>query len=138
MAKDLPFYQGGDWFTYRWSVAQAFDTLDQVELLCVSRPWGEDESSLVQVREVLTAIVQLARDLVGEIAIVEADTLSVPNRSFAQKWAAFEIRQHLDLLKKTAASGGEELSSLFEALGAIVASIKERLKIMDVDPRAGN
>ncbi|HEU0118753.1 MAG TPA: hypothetical protein VFR09_08990, partial [Alphaproteobacteria bacterium] len=39
MGKEQPeVYQGNDWLTYRWSVAQAFDTLDRVRDVCRHTP----------------------------------------------------------------------------------------------------
>jgi hypothetical protein len=34
--KALEVYQGNDWLTYRWPVAQMFDTLDRMRDLCHS------------------------------------------------------------------------------------------------------
>ena len=36
--KALEVYQGSDWLTYRWTVAQAFDTLDRMRDLCRHSP----------------------------------------------------------------------------------------------------
>ncbi len=36
--KALEVYQGNDWLTYRWPVAQVFDTLDRVRDLCLQLP----------------------------------------------------------------------------------------------------
>ena len=37
-AKPVEIYQGSDWLTYRWSVAQAFDSLDRIRDLCLQMP----------------------------------------------------------------------------------------------------
>lgn len=34
--KALEVYQGNDWLTYRWPVAQMFDSLDRIRDLCHS------------------------------------------------------------------------------------------------------
>ena len=37
-SKPSEIYQGSDWLTYRWTVAQAFDTLDRIRDLCLQMP----------------------------------------------------------------------------------------------------
>ncbi|MDD3288950.1 MAG: hypothetical protein PHX43_08130, partial [Alphaproteobacteria bacterium] len=89
--KPQAMYQGNDWFTHRWLVAQAFDTLDRMRDIC-SLPSEAEIANLTQARlDLLTVIADLCDDLAGEIAIAEADLLPVFQNRIAQRWTAFEM-----------------------------------------------
>src|ERR1700678_1982730 len=84
--KPVEMYQGSDWLTYRWPVAQAFDTLDRIRDLCLQMPVamgaapaapGMDQPRYEipddDIADMFGYIVELCDDLAGELDTVAAD-----------------------------------------------------------------
>src|ERR1700722_3504213 len=102
-AKPVEIYQGSDWLTYRWSAAQAYDTLDRIRDLCLQMPVATESSAPApgqpryevpdeEITDMFGYIVELCDDLAGEIDIVHADLFSLLQANLAHRWLAFEMR----------------------------------------------
>lgn len=99
-------FQGNDWLTYNWSVAQMFDTLDHVLDICNHMPIGDgviasqsrpasasdDENDVADARDLFACIVELCDDLGGELDAVLADLVSYRTDMMAQRWIGFEMQ----------------------------------------------
>ncbi len=130
--KALEIYQGSDWFTYRWPVAQAYDTLDRVHDLCLCRSWDRTSSQASEVTEVLSGIGDLCDDLAAELAAVEADLLPFIQNDMTQRWVAFEMRLYLnEIRQKVAQPPLTEPAYFFDQLVLVTARIKDALKHLD-------
>jgi len=111
-SKPAEIYQGSDWLTYRWSVAQAFDTLDRVRDLCLQMPVavggtaGKEparfEAPAEDIADMFGYVVELCDDLTGELDIVHADIVPPTQANIMQAWIAFEMRLHLCELRRRA------------------------------------
>jgi hypothetical protein len=146
-SKPIEMYQGSDWLTYRWPVAQAFDTLDRIRDLCLQMPVamaaphaasGMDRPRFEipdeEIADMFGYIVELCDDLAGELDTVHADLCPVMQGNMAQSWSAFEMRLHLrDLrgaaLKETASAAPSHRPP--DAILALAARIKTLLKQID-------
>jgi len=112
--KPADMYQGSDWLTYRWPVAQAFDTLDRIRDLCLQipvavpgerKPLGLEPGYEVpdeEISEVFGYIVELCDDLGGELDTVRADLTPVMQENLAHLWNSFEMMLHLRDLRSEA------------------------------------
>jgi hypothetical protein len=126
----LEIYQGGDWFTYRWSVAQAFDTLDRVNDMCLSHPWEHEHAP--DADGIISGISDLCDDLAAELASVEADLQPFLQNSTALRWQAFEMRLYLGEIRQLMSKAAQlEQSCLFDQLLLLTGHIKESLKQLD-------
>jgi len=115
--KVLDVYQGSDWLTERWSVAQIFDTLDQIRELCSLSPRdfspapgtaasakrtadvlvsGDEPQSQIEMRALLW---NLCDELSSEIHTAHADLYPVLQAAPPLNWKSFEMRLHLDMLR---------------------------------------
>lgn len=144
-AKPVEIYQGSDWLTYRWSVAQAFDTLDRVRDLCLQIPGaagaGPGKSAAPryempdeEIADLFGYIAELCDDLTGEIDAVLADLFFQMQSSLANRWLAFEMRLYLGDLRtravREAESDAHEGQPL-EAIMTLAGRIKSLLKQID-------
>src|ERR1700691_5921381 len=102
--KPVEIYQGSDWLTYRWTVAQAFDTLDRIRDLCLQMPVaaggsgpGEPRFEMPdeEIADMVGYVVELCDDLAGELDCAQADLAPVIHGGFPHAWTAFEMRLHL-------------------------------------------
>ncbi|MGE3624255.1 MAG: hypothetical protein AB7H77_10360 [Bdellovibrionales bacterium] len=145
-AKPVEIYQGSDWLTYRWPVAQAFDTLDRIRELCLQLPAAIAAASTPgplqphheipdeDIAEIFGYIVELCDDLAGEIDIIHADLFSYLQGSPLQLWAAFEMRLHLRDLRVASykeATSDSPLHTPPETILGCVARIRILLKQVD-------
>ena len=103
-------FQGDDWFTYRPTVAQAFDTLDRLRSLCEEgatelsalphdihgKPIDIAQESIVLVTG---ALLNLCDDLDGEIEAVLAELSPYLRSDAAHRWMGFEMQMHLKALR---------------------------------------
>jgi hypothetical protein len=145
MQKPAEMYQGSDWLTYRWPVAQAFDTLDRIRDLCLQLPVavpGELRPASLEpgyevpdeeIGEVFGYIVELCDDLGGELDTVHADLYPVMQGNVAHLWTAFEMMLHLRDLRAEAVkeSSTVETHTPPDAILTRAARIKALLKQID-------
>ncbi len=142
--KPSEIFQGSDWLTYRWTVAQAFDTLDRIRDLClqmpvnVSVPGGKDaprfEGPGEEVADMFGYIVELCDDLAGELDMVLADLFSLVHGSINYGWVAVEMRMHLKDLRQRALKEANTESPLMappDATLDLAARIRTLLKQID-------
>ena len=138
-------YQGSDWLTYRWPVAQAFDTLDRIRDLCLQIPVavpGEQKTSALdphydipdeEIGEVFGYIVELCDDLGGELDTAHADLYPVIQGNAGHLWMMFEMLLHLRDLRAAAVkeSSTAALHMPPDAILTRAAKIKAQLKQID-------
>ena len=129
--KALEIYQGSDWFTYRLPVAQAYDTLERMQDICLSRAWEPGEPTQ-DIDEILNDVMDLCDDLTAELASVEADIFPVSQSQTPQRWMAFEMNYYLALIRQKAApSSYLEPAHLFDDILMQIKRIKKILKQLD-------
>ena len=118
--KALQLFQGEDWTTHRPTVAQAFDTLDRLRMLCMeSMPEASSHGSLnmaavlmsdragrIPARAnsdhlimVLAAVAGLCDDLAGELDAVAAELSPYLQGDVAHRWMNFEMQTHLNAMR---------------------------------------
>ncbi len=147
IAKPAEIYQGSDWLTYRWSVAQAFDTLDRIRDLCLQMPVASGappgapgsgqpgyDVPEEEVADVFGYIAELCDDLTGELDAVHADLFPVIKSNAAHMWLMFEVQQHVkDLHRRAAREAQSEhpAQSPPDAIVALAARVKTILKQID-------
>jgi len=143
-SKPSEIYQGSDWLTYRWTVAQAFDTLDRIRDLCLQMPVNvAGGSSLAgqprfdipeeDIADMFGYVVELCDDLTGELDCVHADLASLL-RSLPQAWTAFEMRLHLLEMRQAAlkeASSSAPLQAAPDPILTHAGRIRALLKQID-------
>ncbi len=139
--RQFELYQGRDWTSFRLSVAQVFETLDQMQDFCppMSSPGEEDMG------ECLTALRELNDGLSGEIDSMLADILpqvyqaAVVNQMqhTPARWAAVEVRHHLDAARKLltelarpATTAARREAGLFAA-SELIGKMKELVRHID-------
>jgi hypothetical protein len=131
-AKAPVFYQGSDWFTHRWTIAQAYETLDRIHDLCRCRAWDRVSAHSREAVEAMKGINALCDMLEAEMAIAEADLKLFAKSNAAQGWAAIEARLHLCALRQQVTrQPSVELFLLFETVLALAARLRATLKQMD-------
>jgi hypothetical protein len=146
-AKAMDVYQGNDWLTYRWSVAQAFDTLDRIYDLCRHVPTITSrlpqapgsglpryEIAEQEIVDMFGCIAELCDDLSGELDAVQADLFSYSQPMTVQRWMGFEMHLHLRQMRQIAWSehAAEEPSNIaLDTLVALNARIRDLLKQID-------
>ncbi len=146
--KALEVYQGNDWLTYRWPVAQVFDTLDRIRDLCHSlSPVGgaipqlpvssaprydvpmEDERL-----NLFVGIIELCDDLSGEMDTLLADLSSFMQKEMKLRWMGFEMRLHLTEMRTIALlehQAYEPSGHAVDAVLALAARIRDLLRQVD-------
>jgi hypothetical protein len=128
-------YQGNDWFTQRWSVAQAFDSLDRMREVCLFNNDGDDRRLMEARHEMLAVMAELIDDLTGELALAEADLQPVLEAQMPALWTFFEMHLSLDMIRRLTSPmtlSMPETSDLFDHLLQLVTQIKDGLKKVDV------
>lgn len=112
--KAIQLYQGNDWLTYRWSVAQVFDTLDRVREVCSHAPVALSISVVTSatgmprydlnddelMADIFGCLVELCDDLAGEIDAVLADLFAPESRATSLRWLGFEMQLHLQAFRQ--------------------------------------
>ena len=140
-------YQGGDWLTYRLSVAQTFDTLDRVRELCRHVPVAVSnmphtpglalpryEMFDEQMMDLFSCILELCDDLSGEIEAVQADLIPHIQNDVPQRWMGFEMRLHLNEIRQLALQehqSFEPSNAVLDNIAALAARIRDLLKQID-------
>jgi hypothetical protein len=144
-AKPVEIYQGSDWLTYRWPVAQAFDTLDRIRDLCLQMPVtagrpGPDVGRLPyeipdeDIADMFGYIVELCDDLTGELDTVTADLFPFLRGTTSHLWISFEMRLHLRDLRACAlkeASAKTPSHAPPDTITTLATRIKALLKQVD-------
>jgi hypothetical protein len=142
-AKPSEIYQGSDWLTYRWTAAQAFDTLDRIRDLCLQMPVsvaipGREaprfEAPADEIADMFGYIVELCDDLAGELDTFHADLGPALYAAMGHAWVAFEMRLHLKDLRTRALKEAETAPPVPappDAILALAARIKVLLKHID-------
>lgn len=74
-AKQTHLYQGRDWLTYRWTIAEAFDAVDRMHDLCISQEWADAEVLADIDSSILSLLVDFSGDLYGYVLTACADTI---------------------------------------------------------------
>lgn len=86
-------YQGQDWQTHRFAVAQAFDTLDQVRETAVMLLSCHADDGLSPARFAATPLLaDLCNDLVGEVELALADLAVTAQQNLPSRWLMVELR----------------------------------------------
>jgi hypothetical protein len=141
-------YQGGDWLTYRWAVAQAFDTLDRIRDLCQHAPqhFGSVLPQLSgsglprydmqddDMTDMFAGIVELCDDLSGELDAVQAELSPYTHSSITTRWMGFEMRLHLNDMRQAALYEHQSLdpsTTAIDSIAALAARIRDLLKHID-------
>src|SRR5579863_5257090 len=141
-SKPVEIYQGSDWLTYRWSVAQAFDTLDRIRDLCLQMPVAAGGSAPhatqprfevpdEDVADMFGYVVELCDDLAGELDTAHADLTPVLQGNLPHSWTAFEMRLHLKDMRASAfkeAAATTPLQAPPDPILALASRIKVLLK----------
>lgn len=147
-------YQGNDWLTYRWPVAQMFDTLDRLRALChsasgVSMLMGglpqlpstamprydmQDDEDF----DLFVCILELCDDLSAELDAVLADLFSTLEKDIVHRWKGFEMRLHLNEMRNTALTehqaehqGFEPSANATDTVLALASRIRDLLRAID-------
>lgn len=142
--KALEVYQGDDWLTYHWPVAQMFDTLDRVRDLCRRLPaaakHGLDmglsryETSEDPGGDLFACIAELCDGLLGELDAVLADLFAPTQCAPASRWAGFEMRLHIADMRAIASASRPSLQAAdadIDAIAALAARLRDLLKQID-------
>jgi hypothetical protein len=147
MALKAPeIYQGGDWMTYRWSVAQVFDTLDRMrELTHTPTPhvlpnlhgaalFQDEDLQDEEMADMFAGIVDLCDNLSGELDIVFADIIPQHGNAVMQRWTGFELRLHLNSIRQQALQEhqvSEPSTAVMDAIAARSSRMRDLLKQID-------
>jgi len=129
-----PFYQGRDWVSSRWTIAETFDTLERVHDLCLYRDTDEQPDSGEETFAILQAVHGLIESLSGQCAIAMADVIPTSSHTgnFESLWLCFEIEKTLDEIKKKILEiSVDDTGSTFGSLAMMTQSIKTAFKKLD-------
>jgi hypothetical protein len=148
--KALEVYQGNDWLTYRWPVAQMFDTLDRIRDLCHSTHtvsavlppllasplprYEMHEAHDDDRHDLFLCIVEFCDDLSAEIDAVQADLFPYLQKDAAHRWMGFEMRLHLKEMRTIAMMQYKALDPSGNAVDAVLAlnaRIRDLLRSID-------
>jgi len=145
--KVLEVYQGNDWITYRWSVAQAFDTLDRLRDLCHHAPaltnvlsqaigGGAPRYEITDdgAMNVFGGLVELCDDLSGELDAAQADLSPYLQNDVSQRWLGFEMRLHLNEMRQTALheyQSPDPSNAVIDTISNLATRIGDLLKQID-------
>lgn len=85
-------YQGSDWQTYRYAVAQVFDTLDQIREVAAAFLSGMNDDETPPQEQLSTMLGDLCNDLVSEVDLALADLSPVIAKHLPSRWLMVELR----------------------------------------------
>lgn len=135
MTGKSPFlYQGRDWHSYRWCVAEAFDALDQFHDFCLAQGWRESEEPAEAIEAFLPALLDLGQEVVWRLDLAATDTLppTEASASLKQGWTRFEMDQCAQTLQIELASLGDAPGSQgLASLLMLASTLKNYLKRLD-------
>lgn len=144
--KALEVYQGNDWLTYRWPVAQMFDTLDRIRDLCHSTstlstlphlpamPMQRYDMPEDERLDLFVCIVELCDDLSGELDAVQADLFRHLQKDVAHRWMGFEMRLHLNEMRQVALAehqAPDPSDNITDVVLALASRIRDLLRTID-------
>jgi hypothetical protein len=144
--KALEVYQGNDWLTYRWPVAQMFDTLDRVRDLCHSTthvgalshlpatPMPRFDMAEDERLDLFVCIIELCDDLSGELDAVQADLFPHLQKDVAHRWMGFEMRLHLNEMRQVALTehrAPDPTDNATDTILALASRIRDLLRSID-------
>lgn len=128
-----PLFQGRNWFTYRWSIAEAFDALDRFHDLCLSQEWLET-SGMEEIETTVLPILQdFTNDLTCMLAIACADTTQTSKYlcDIQHGWHYIEIQWWMKLLVKHISALPEQSPPNFESITLVIAELKRLVGAID-------
>jgi hypothetical protein len=135
--KPAPVFQGNDWLTRRWFAAQAFDSLDKLQDLCLCRLQTPPLAAADDADEWIETLQTLLDDLASEVKAVEADVLAddAP-MTLARTWPRFEFALFHDAARRALTPPPEALETLvsntdLEELYRLFGRMKETLRTLD-------
>lgn len=126
-------YQGGDWLTWRPTVAKAFDTLDHIEDICHPQPIARTANA-GEMAALFNEVAELGDDLVGDLDAVLADIFPHARANTTHRWMGFEMQLHMNAIRALAREEREmETPSMAarEEILALAARIRNLLKQID-------
>ncbi len=128
------FFQGHDWQTHRYVVAQAFDTLDQVrETALLLLSCQNDSHHLSPARFAATPLLaDLCNDLVGEIELALTDLAVTHQQNLPNRWMMAELRTLTRQLPALARRAEHETDlDLIQQLGDLAERVRFVLQRID-------
>ena len=93
--RENPLYQGRDWFSYRWTIAQAFDAIERIYDLCLCAT-NEEKSARDDAENPLSSYLYDLSELLGcQLAIVYSDVIPSETSLAPPQlhWTCYETRQ---------------------------------------------
>lgn len=127
-------YQGRDWASYRWTVAEAFDTLDRMHDLSLCQGWTDEPDLAETAMAFIPDLMGLYEELGCQLKIVFADILGEASQpqTLPQHWAMMEAQAlHAELGEKITGLWENEATQSFSSLVVLTSLIKAQLKKMD-------
>lgn len=127
-------YQGGDWLTWRPTVAKAFDTLDHIDEICHPQPTFTSAMNAAEAAALFNEIAELGDDLVGDFDAVLADIFPHARADTTHRWMGFEMQLHMNTLRVLARDEREmEAPSLIacDEIMDLVTRMRTLLKQID-------
>ncbi len=127
-------YQGRDWISSRWSVAETLDTLDRIHDLCLEKDLHDSPGAAARRFFVLKTLHSLAETLTHQCAIAVADLIPTASATggLTHLWNGRETARLLKELKanlfELSAEGSEKS---FGATAFSAVKLKSILKKMD-------
>jgi len=131
--RDNPIYQGRDWFSYRWTVAQAFDALDHIHDLCLYTQGHDAPDGNADDLSPLPYLEDMCAVLGAHLSLLYADTIptdQVQSR-FTAKWQCFEARQTFDMLCENVAEITSTAEKDIQPIMTHTLALKEYIKKID-------
>ena len=130
--KPIP-YQGRDWFTHRWTLAEAFDFLDRIHDLCLCRNWTGQNLETEDGQPLLPMILDLIVNL--EASVHEATSDTIPSEelvpSAAHFWAIRELHWRIKELEQSVRALIGNKQPDLDLVIALLLEIKKALKGLD-------
>lgn len=129
-----PFYQGRDWVSSRWAIAETFDTLERIHDLCLCRDVSQSADTSEETFAILQAIHGLVETLSGQCANAMADVIptKTPVGAFEQLWLCQEIGQELLEMKQSILELSiEDSGQAFSEIALLALSLKSAFKKLD-------
>lgn len=127
-------FQGRDWASYRWTVAEAFDTLDRLHDLGLCQGWTDEPDLADDSFCFIPDLMGLCEELACQMKLVYADVLCDGDAAptLQQKWAMMEAEALVnELSEKIQTLWSNETTQDFSALVILTSSLKALLKRLD-------
>lgn len=130
--KHLPLYQGRDWRTFRWLIAEILEALDRMHDLCVAQDLPQEQMAVAD-QPLLLILYDCAIDIAASITTACAETIQQNTRmgTLQQRWLFVELQFWADMLIEQIAGLENNRPPNFEETTLIIAEIKRRLGAID-------